>query len=756
MQVKCSLKAVLVLGTVLVVSACGESAVPAKGASNGVIEIVSNRADLISGDDVLVDVIPPAAEHTATTVVLNGQDVTDQFSLMADGRLRGLVSGLTLGDNTLSARYSSGQASVKIRNHTNGGPVISGPQLQPWTCQETAVDAQCNQPPVYAYFYKSSNLLKSGFQSYDPDDPPLDVAQTTTDQGVTVPFIVRLETGYQDRDQYQIAVLYQPDEVWSAVAPQAQFNHKLLITHGASCGVSYQAGTAPSVLSYAPGNVLSLIGVDISLPDAVAPDTALYALGAGFAVMSTALDNSGHNCNVALQAESLIMAKERLVEQYGTLRYTIGAGCSGGSLAMQWIANAYPGIYQGLLPTCSFPDAWSTATQFADYHLLLAYFGDRAKWGAGVNWPVADQAKVLGRDALTLNAIVSEAAQFHVAVPTDPCQGTTDENRYDPVHNPGGVRCSITDAAINLFGPRPEELWTEMERAVGRGFAGFAADNVGVQYGLSALRGGKITPEQFLDLNLKIGGLDVDTNLTTERAVAVEPALSNAYRTGMINEANHLDQVAIIDCRGPDPGLFHDAYRAFAMRARLDREHGSHDNQLIWEGPFLIIADTSCNQTSFEAMDRWLSMVEKDLSNKPLAQKIVDDKPDDLGDACWSGVGLKLSDGLCGELVVSIFGTPRTVAGDAISTDTNKCQLKPLNREDDYGPQAFTDEQWVQMQALFADGVCDFSRPGVSQQPTIAWQTYQDANGAVIYGGTALPDRPQGTGLSGPAFRSPL
>ncbi len=41
------------------------------------------------------------------------------------------------------------------------------------------------------------------------------------------------------------------------------------------------------------------------------------------------------------------MAKEHIVKAYGTLRYTIGTGCSGGSLAQQWIANAYPGVYQG-------------------------------------------------------------------------------------------------------------------------------------------------------------------------------------------------------------------------------------------------------------------------------------------------------------------------------------------------------------------------------------------------------------------------
>src|SRR3546814_17291247 len=98
------------------------------------------------------------------------------------------------------------------------------------------------------------------------------------------------------------------------------------------------------------------------------------------------------------------------------------------------------------------------------------------------------------------------------------------------------------DGAINLFGPRPPELWTDMEKAAGHGFAGFAVDNIGVQYGLAALRKGQITPAQFLDVNEKIGGLDVDTHPTTARMAAVEPALANAYRTGLINEANTLDR----------------------------------------------------------------------------------------------------------------------------------------------------------------------------------------------------------------------
>ncbi len=747
-------------------SASGGSSV-GPGSADGAIRVLSNRADLISGNDALVSIVPPAGAASGAKMSLNGQDVTPAFIMQSDGSYMGLVSGLKLGSNVVSAKFSNGSSSsYTLSNSPHGGPVISGPQLQPWTCLNAAkTDAQCNQPPEYSYVYKSTNPLTPGLQPYDPKNPPSDVANTTTDNGVTVPFIVRLETGYQDRDQYKIAALYQINKPWSANAPQPQFNHKLLINHGFSCGVDYQTGTAPTVTP--DGKGIPVVGGDlpVGIPVPLLVDASVDALGRGYAVMSTALDYSGHNCNLAVQAESLIMAKERVIEQYGTLRYTIGEGCSGGSLAIQWIANAYPGIYQGILPTCSFPDAWSVATQFADYHLLLAYFGNAAN--RGVNWLPTQEADVEGH-VLIVNSLVSDNAQWHVAVATDPCAGTTDENRYNAKTNPGGVRCTITDAAINMLGPRSKDEWTASEKTLGRGFAGFPVDNVGVQYGLFALQKGTITLDQFIDLNANIGGVDIDTNPIPSRVAATPSALANAYRSGLINQATNLDQIAMIDCRGPDPGLFHDSYRAFAMRARIDRAHGNHNNHAIWEGPIPILADNSCQTNSFEAMDRWMSAVEKDSSNTPLAQKLTKNKPADVVDACYDGLGQRLSTGLCpgplpnltipshpdSNIIVPIYATPRIVAGDAFSADTNKCQLKPLNRSDNYGLIAPSDAQWTQLQKVFPDGVCDFSKPGVSQQPTIAWQTYQDAKGKVIYGGTALPAAPKnsGSGWAAPAF----
>ena len=586
--------------------------------------------------------------------------------------------------------------------------------------EQGAVDEKCDQAASFKYAYVSTNPAKRGFQPYEPSNPPSDVAQTRTDQGVTLPFIVRTETGYMDRDQYQISVLYQPGKPWSAVAPQPQFDHKLLILHGSSCGVDHQTGTAPATTGDAAGD---------------------YALGKGFMTMSTALDNSGHNCNLALQAESLLMAKEYIIKSYGTIRYTIGTGCSGGSLAQQWIANAYPGIYEGILPTCSFPDTWSTATQFLDYHLLLAYLLHASKWGAGVVWTATQMGDVLGGPDGAQNAEVSDAAQFHVAVSTDPCNGTTNADRYNPITNPGGVRCTIQDAAINVFGPEPKSLWSANERKLGHGFVRPPVDNVGVQYGLGALEQGEITAAEFVDLNAKIGGLDIDANPIPTRGSGASPSLAGAYRSGMINEANNLNQTAIIDCRGPNPGIFHDAYRAFAVRARLDREHGTHANQLIWEGPISLTADQDCKLNSFIAMDRWLTLVQRDHSRTPLPRKIILDKPSGFTDECWSGNGKLLSHSLCPPGVVNVEGTPRTVAGDPITTDANKCQLKPLRRADHPGI-TFTQAQWTELEKSFPTGVCDYSKPGVDQQPTIPWLTHQKANGHVIYGGKPMGNPP--------------
>ena len=752
-----SLAAAATAVMVLSLSGCGNSlpgaingpqapTPPDLAADAGIIQVLSNRSDMISGDDALVEIVLKDSA-TGARVLLNGTDVSDQFALRDNGRYMGLLTGLQRGENTLSASLAgSGLAgSSTLVNYPNSGPIFSGPRIARFRCQEGAVDADCNQPAEYTLLYKSTNRFRLGLQPYDPANPPTDLAETTTDEGVTMPFIVRQERGYQNRDEYKILTLFVPEREWQPWAPQAQWNRKLLVTHGGNCGASYTTGSAP------------LEDYSGTIPETpVLEQSYIRALGRGFMVMSTALGNTGHNCDIPLGAEAMMMAKERLVEQYGPLRYTIGTGCSGGSIAQATIANAYPGIYQGLLTTCAYPDTFSAGLQFTDYHLMRRYFEAPQNWSATALWTPAQFGPVEGH--LThVNAIAADELLYKAATnPVGDCYG---EQSYHPETNPGGVRCGIVDWMPEIFGARPPEVWTPMEQKAGKGFTGLPLGNIGVQYGLTLLQQGLITPEQFVDLNAKIGGLDVDIQPIPQRSRADRLAIENAYRSGTINMTNNMSTVAIINSVGPDPGLAHDSVHAFWVRWRLDREQGHHDNHVMWAGPVPLVGDLDNVHASLTAMDRWLSAVEADISDASLAEKIVRNRPDDVHDQCSTGAGQVLVGEVCVDLLRPLYayGTPRTVAGEENTADNLECQLKPLNRDDNYGLIPFTEAQWAQIEATFPDGVCDYSKPSVGKQLTIPWLTYQDTSGAMIVGGQPSPRRPDHSrgGWMAPAFVYP-
>ncbi|MFC6287066.1 DUF6351 family protein [Nocardioides sp. GCM10027113] len=719
------------------------------------IEVLSNRADLVSGGDVLVAVpVPPGVDPQSVRVRVDGRDVTDRFAAQLDGRpdgrLLGLVDGLVEGDNVLTARAPGHRGSTVLTNHPNGGPVLSGPQHGPYRCQETAADAQCNEPATYSFLYRSTDPTRPDLQPYDPENPPADVATTTTDEGVEVPFVVRREDGFQARDRYTVLALFRPGHSWTAQQPQEQWNRKLLITHGGNCGASYAPGT-PKLKDYS-GTLDDVPGVTPSY---------VTALGRGFAVLSTALANTGHNCNVAVEAESLMMAKERLVEQYGELRYTIGTGCSGGSIAQHTIANAYPGVYQGLVTTCSYPDTLTAGAQFADYHLMRRYFEDPSRWAPGVVWSPTQMAQVEGHLSHG-NAVAADEGLFKAALnPEHACRGTVDTvpgdpaTRYDAETNPGGVRCSVLDIMGNLLGPRPESAWGPQERAVGRGFAGIPFANTGVQYGLEALRAGRITPAQFVDLNAKLGGLDVDSRRTDARTAGDDHAIGNAYRTGLINEATHLDEVAMINHGGPDPALAHDYAHAFWTEERLLADQGHTDNRVMWFGPTPLIGDPQWANEALLAMDRWLTAVEADSSAAPLAEKVVANRPADVTDRCV----LDAAGPACSveelQVLQTRLSTPRQEAGGPVANDNVACRLRPHDRAA-YGPvaAAFTPDQWATLEEVFADGVCDWSLPGRGQGPAETWLQYGTAT-EHVHGGAPLPAAPEGSGggWMAPAFR---
>ena len=726
-----------------VVPALGALTSPASAATKPLtISVLSARADLVSGGDALLRVgVPSGVKPSALRLFLNGKDVTSQFGLRADGTYAGLLRGMRVGANEVKATAPGWSGSRTLTNHPQGGPIFAGPQLGPYQCQEGALDAQCNAPATYSYLYKSTDPTKEGLQPYDPANPPSDVATTTTDQGHTVPFVVRREDGMADRDRYSVLTLFTPGQDWKPWAAQKQWNHKVLVTHGGGCGASYAPGSV-RLEDYAGTIPFTFPGTE---------QTYITALGKGFAVASAALNNTGHQCNLPQEAEAMMMLKERVVEAYGPIRYTIGTGCSGGSIAQHTIANSYPGIYQGLVTTCSYPDVLTAGAQFADYHLLRNYFENPQKWGAP--WSPTQMADVEGHLS-HVNAVAADEGLFKEAInPESACSGTKDpvagdrSTRYDSETNPGGVRCSILDMMINTLGPRPSSVWTSWEKAAGRGFTGIPFANKGVMYGFEPLKAGRITLAQFLDLNEKIGGLDINADLSPERIAGDPLALTNVYRSGLINEATNMSGVAMINHGGPDPGIAHDYAHAWWTEERLQRAQGHTDNRVMWFGNTPLIGDPRWAGEAFLKMDKWLAAVEKDTRDLSLARKIVLDRPADVTDRCQDVPGVELAgtpaEPVCQQDDKQLhLSTPREQAGDDTANDRVACQLRPVTRADfAFLLVPMSDADFARVQKVFPDGVCDYSKPGIGQGPAQTWLTYGTPT-TPTYGGKNLPAPP--------------
>jgi Tannase-like family of unknown function (DUF6351) len=363
--------------------------------------------------------------------------------------------------------------------------------------------------------------------------------------------------------------------------------------------------------------------------------------------------------------------------------------------------------------------------EYEDYYMLLNYFQTRDPqdvWGPTQISAVIEHPNPA--NPITFTTVIPNSGVADRAN----CPDVPASEEWSAQTNPHGVRCTLEDYMVNLFGRDPST-----------GYANVPFSNVGIQYGLDALRNGQITAQQFVDLNAHVGGLDVNGHLSPMRNAGQVIAFQRAYRSGAVDSASNLNDVAIIDLRGPDPGAFHDVYRTYALRDRLLQNFGTAANQILWQGPVPLIGDSTFADDAVFAMDKWLARVYADHRNIPLSQKIIQDKPDTVADRCTNGSGTDVPFESCQE-VVQAYGTPRFGADEPKTDDVLDCQLKPLDRSN--YPVTFTDAQWQELQQAFPTGVCDYSKPGIGQGPTTPWLTYQNARRDVIFGGRPLGPAP--------------
>ena len=660
------------------------------------LSVLSGPSDMVTGGDALVELT--GASAGSLQLELDGRDITSSFQSGGDpSRLVGRLSELKIGKNTLTAKVGERSTSLELINHPRTGPVFSGPHQEPFVCQTEqaglgpASDANCSVQTRSAYYYRSTDRIDPqqrrtgisrippGFKPLDPSAPrPSDIGRATTTEGHEQDFIVRVESGTINRAIYEIAFLHDPadglPDPWNA---RAGWNGRLVYRFGGGCRAGYRQGLIRSALQ------------DLTL------------LGNGYAVAISSQNVFGNNCNDVISAETAMMVKEHFIESFGVPVHTIGVGGSGGSMQQHLIAQNYPGLLDGIIPGASYPDTVTLAPPVTDCSLLA-----RAIDSSAHDWS-EDQKKAVSGFATwatceswmrSFSPALIQPGSCHEVVPK--------ELVYHPVQRPDGVRCGFHDNLVNLVG-----------RDSATGLPRRALDNVGIQYGLKAFNDGVIDAEQFIELNEVIGGFDDDANIVPERSAADADSLRILYATGRVNSGGgSLGSIPIIDTRRySDPsGNIHDRVRTFVMGARLQRAHGSAANHVILTNP-------PPRLDVVRLMDQWLDSVAADESGDEPIDAIARGRPADLSDACWSAEGERLADdgargdrGPCSELYPP-SGDPRIAAGGPLDGDLLKCQLKPLDPAD-YG-SSLTSEQLNRLSAVFPDGVCDYSKPGIGQVP---------------------------------------
>jgi hypothetical protein len=719
------MKATLVLLALLGTAVAGSmQTAPADRHAWIAVQAVSTDAARVTGGNLLVRIVlSPTIQPDTVRVMVGDRTVTDSlWPGSAPHTLMGIVRGLEVGRNTITVTSADGRArgSLEVTNYPITGPVISGPWQQPFICQTDAfklpdgtalgppLDENCSARTVVKYVYLPSGPIdeRQPFKPLpEPASPvtlPGDVARTTTTAGVTVNFIVRVETGTINRGIYQNAVLFDPtvDQPPTPAAPPRGWNRRLLAVHGTGCpGGWYLQGAA--------------LGVPVLDP---------VRLGEGYAIYNNTLNHPTNNCNAFLAGETAMMGKEHFIETFGVPVYTISWGRSGGAYTSLQLADAFPGLFDGVDISLTFPDAYSIASSALDARLLMHYFNVTNPGGLTEPQKIAIGG-YHGMQAMIDMANQSQrtdpvpdrgdlegyrAASWNAAVPA--------HLRYDPVKNPAGARPTVFDAARNIYGVDPTT-----------GAALRPWDNAGVQYGLNALNAGVITPAQFLDLNEKIGGIDRDANYIKTRTVANPDAVRRTYQSGLTLGANGgLPSIPIFDnATSNEEARYHYGWFHFALRERLRQASGgSSENMVMWR--------SVSGSRGRDLFDRWVTDYKADTSTDHQRVKVLRAKPKDAVDGCFdkSAPPRFIPDALpftnkplspCSELY-PVYSHARREAGAPLAANVIKCQLKPVDQKD-YKVKLSSAEM-TRLMRIFPGGVCDWSKPGVGQTPVVTWASF--------------------------------
>ncbi|MDH3747373.1 MAG: DUF6351 family protein [Gammaproteobacteria bacterium] len=610
------------------------------------------------------------------------------------------------------------------------------------TDQIIGYSKDCSVKTAVFYYYRSDD--SGGFRPYTTASR--DVEMLSID-GQSVPFVVRLEMGTINRHIYVIAMLRGPND-HSNAPDLAYWNRKLIYQLRGGVGIGRRQGRIP--MDYIPKRNQE-------------------QLRSGYAIAFSTANQTSNGYDIELAEDTLARVKRQFVARYGEPRYTIGIGKSGGALQQYLIDQNRPGLLDAGIAMYSYPDMVTQVTRVMDCELLEYYFdvvdADNDKWQTWSqrSWIEGFNA----RDDLPneFNQLRALQALSRGEWPTW-ADGHTECSRSWRNLTPQIANPNYTYFA-SLFAPDvaeqvPWTYWDNLKRVYGTDTDGLGLrtyDNVGVQYGLQALKQRQITIAEFLKLNDNIGGWKPANEMTPERFwrsggaqssladisvwsnhnMTAKPsadrpaprnegnadAIAAAYRSGQVFLGQ--PSMPIIDFRHylESELDMHHSLQSFSARLRMLRQQGHADTQIIWSAndPYTPLED------AFDLLDRWLENIRADAS-----LSAADAKPVDATDRCytdtgqliasgdgvWDGIWNKKKDGECMK-TYPIFSNPRIVAGDDYAGDIFKCHLQSVDEAIARGVYAPIDvsAQRDELQRVFPTGVCDYSLGDAARPPDV-------------------------------------
>ena len=671
--------------------------------------------------------------------------------------------------STLERPQDAFQYPIQLGQAGPSEPLFSGPKQYPFLCDTERsglgqplvdnqdgigiavyqVDAQgnktekvigyskdCKAPTTAEYYYKR---LGGGF--YPLSEANNDIAQIQY-QGRSVDFVVRVEIGVINRYIYAFAVLKGDDE--TIESPNgSNWNQRLVYQFRGGVGIGRRQGKFKAV------NFLN---------------RRKDVLEKGYAVAFSTGTQTKHHYNVWLSEEIVMRIKQQLTSLYGAPQYTFGIGGSGGAIQQYLLAQNHPGLIDAAVALYAYPDMVTQMTYAFDCELLEYYFDvladDNPLWDE-------PESRIMIEGLNAKNDFDNKYSSYYNLARL--------VNGVSPVFAGGMTECVNGWRGLVQLTNNPQFVhfsyayetevmqqthWTHWEDLVafyGRspeGYARQAWDNVGVQYGLQALKEGQISPEIFLDLNRKVGGWKPSQDFKQERywKVIKDTALNeispwsqhNMTHDGAASEGEPAPRsvgdidairaifksghvflgqadIPIIDVRHylEDELDMHHLSASFVSRTRMQHAMGHADNQLIWvtkkpHNPIL---------QAFDLLERWLDNRALDPNFDVVASKPTDALDrcfDDAGEVIaegstvWNGAWNEQPNGACMQAYPSYL-TSRLVAGEGWSADTFKCQTQPVAQALEQGVYGDIDmgQYLDQLQTVFPDGVCDYRQPAI-------------------------------------------